>query len=233
MARSRILKKQSKAYLELPQEMLDYDELELVQLKEGLYLLRLPERISKVEMAVLRKLVSIRFEKRTPAYVKKALTEAELLVLGDLEKKELVNVFKGRKYTQGVYSIKDSAYSLLRQKTSNGPQAEPSDSFGILSTKGFLTLTDKEEAYRLSQRQEMKTGSIIGVKGFDGRFYIVTRDFLAKAQSAINSVLKEGMDVASIAAAAKLDQEGCGAALQVMAENGEILEKKKGLYAPI
>ena len=239
MAKSRILKKQNKAYLELPQEMLEYDEAELSVLKEGLYLLRLPERkrVSEVEIAVLRKLNSIRFEKRTPAYVEKALTEAERLVLKELERKGLVNVFKGKKDRDGVDNIRDSVYPLLKGKNETVKQEEPRkqpDPPGLLG-RGFLTLNDKNEAFRLSQqlKQEMRKGDVIGVKGFDGKFYVVTRQYLQKSQAAISSILKEGMDVHSIASAARMDAEGCAAVLRLMAENGDVLEKKKGVFAPV
>jgi len=41
------------------------------------------------------------------------------------------------------------------------------------------------------------------------------------------------MDCDSIAAAAKLDADGCRAALRLMAENGDIIEKKRGIFAAV
>jgi hypothetical protein len=148
----------------------------------------------------------------------------------------MVNLFRGRKYPNGVYSIKDSVYPSTRKKEAVAEKkddAPPSDSFGVLTSRGYVTISDKKDAYGLSQRPEMKTGSILGVKGFDGKFYIVTKEYLSKAQAAVNKSLKEDMDVQSIAEAAKLEIEGCRAVLRIMAENGEILEKKRGVFSPI
>jgi hypothetical protein len=79
----------------------------------------------------------------------------------------------------------------------------------------------------------MKNGAVAGVKGFDNRFYVVTKPYLLGAQGAITPVLKDDMDAPSVAAAAKLDPDGCMAVLRIMSEQGEILEKKKGVFAPV
>ena len=82
-------------------------------------------------------------------------------------------------------------------------------------------------------RQETKGRSAVGVKGFDGKFYIVTTEYLSKASGLISSVLKEDMDPASIAEATKLDPDGCMAVIRLMAENGDIIEKKRGVFAAV
>jgi len=241
MAKVRIFKRQEKAYLELPQDMLKYDELELFQLKEGYYLLSMPlgarKGLSESEKQVLRKLLSIRFEKRTPAYVAKALSAQEKEMLKDLEERGHVNVFRGKKYRNGVYNISDRTYPLLKRSAEPARKAAPrySDHFTLLKTQGFIIIKERKEAFELSQRlkQEMKSGSAVGIKGFDGRFYIVTSGYLSKAKGAISSALSEDMDSASIAEAAKLDHDGCMAVLRVMAENGEVIEKKRGVFAPV
>ena len=253
MAKIRILRKQDKAYIELPSEMASGDEIELFQLKSGYYLLTMPLGqqaakpegvISDRERAVLKRLLSIRFENRTPAHVNKTLTESELAVLKDLEKRRLVNVFIGRKYKDGVYNINDKIYPLLSQKAGTPEKAQErrprmgsSPDTAVLSLKshGFVVIPNKREALLLSEKlgSDMKKGGVIGVKGFDGKFYAVTRNYFTASQSSINSVLKEDMDSPSIASAAKLDPEGCMAVLRLMAENGDIIEKKKGIFAPV
>ncbi len=260
MAKIRIIRRQDKGYIELPPDLARNDELELFQLKDGFYLLSIqlgaqgaPEArpqaagISGQERAVLKKLLSIKFENRTPAYVSKALGEDEKAVLGELERKGLVSVFKGRKYADGVYSVKDSAYSLAqgaeakpqqaqRAPPQEGVQAQPQgNTLGILNSRGYIIITDKREALMLSEllNGQMKSGAVVGVKGFDGKFYVVTRDYFNSSQAKVAQALKEEMDAPSVAGAAKLDPEGCLAVLRLMAENGEIIEKKRGVFAPV
>ncbi len=271
MARVRILRRQNSGYIELPKEMLGYEELELFQLKDGYYLLSVPlgqehagetkapdraggsarsGEITPAERQVLKKLLAIRFEKRTPPYVAKEFSEQEMFVLRELERKGFVNVFTGQKYKEGVYNISDSIYPLLSQAGQKAGAGAPSRAAGtapeaaqqsypgvsnLLSTRGFIIINDKNEARSLSEQlaSEMKSGAVVGVKGFDGKFYAVTRAYFTKAQAAITAVMKEPMDADSIAAAAKLDPEGCRAVLKLMAENGDLIEKKRGIFAAV
>jgi hypothetical protein len=257
MAKVRVLRRQEKAYIELPPEITGHEELELFPLKDGYYLLTVPlgqpvqkqkGGISDVERAVLKKLLSIRFENRTPAYVAKALSEREKAVLGELEQKRIVNVFRGNKYKDGVYNISDSIYPLLSQKdTKPGAEAgiersapprdvpQPSGAFSLLNSRGFIIVQDKREAMMLSEQlaQEMKRGDVVGVKGFDGKFYIVTRSYFNDGRNKIDNALKEDMDAPSIASKTKLDPDGCIAILRLMAEAGDVLERKRGVFAPV
>jgi len=278
MTRARVLRRQDKSYIELPPDISGEPELEVFRLKEGFYLVSVPlgqpqgraeaaeraeggQGISGQERDVMKKLLAIRFENRTPAFVEQALDQAELQTLRGLEAKGLVNVFRGNKYKDGVYSISDSAYSLVYPKDEGrgaerkyaaepGPggapgRAAPQSNAGAvqgpsgaptaLRSTGFAIIQDRREAMMLSEQfqAQMKSGAILGVKGFDGKFYIVTRDFFTRSQAAIGAVLKEPMDAPAIAAAAKLDPEGCIAVLRLMAENGDIIEKKRGVFAPV
>jgi hypothetical protein len=198
---------------------------------------------------VLQKLLSIRFDQRVPANVSRMLDDGEKTVLNELERRGMVNVFKGTKYKDGVYNIKDSAFSMA-QKGGDGegagqqrPQeAQPAsmnhasnDLAASLKARGFIVINDRNQARALSESLsgEMKNGSVAGVKGFDNKFYVVTRDYLTQAQIAVVKALKEDMDAATVASAAKLDPEGCMAVLRILSEAGEILEKKKGVFAPV
>jgi hypothetical protein len=210
------------------------------------------EQLTSAERAVLQKLLAIRFDQRIPANVSRMLDDGEKAVLKELERRGLVNVFKGTKYKDGVYNIKDSAFSLAQKGGENDgarqagrtmPQAaQPSfmnqasnDLAASLKARGFIVINDRNQARALSESLsgEMKNGSVAGVKGFDNKFYVVTRDYLTQAQISITKALKEDMDAATVATAAKLDPEGCMAVLRILSEAGEILEKKKGVFAPV
>ncbi|VVC04618.1 Uncharacterised protein [Candidatus Bilamarchaeum dharawalense] len=253
MAKTRIIKRQDRAYMELPPEMAKYDEVEFFLLRDGYYLISpplgssVPEQkvpptgdMSEKERTVLKKLLSIKFENRTPAYVSKMFSDSERETLGDLEQKKLINLFKGRKYVDGVYNIPDSTYSLVQRPDSRPsvPQTSPSQSMGtiaVLNSKGFVIIQDKREAFAFSEEssRELKSGAVIGVKGFDGKFYAVSREYFSTAKNKITAILKKDMDLPSIASTTKLDPDGCTAVLRLMAENGDIIEKKRGVFAPV
>ncbi len=275
MAKVRILKKQNQAYLELPPELFNQEEVELFKLKDGFYLLSLPldssqstsvsqhqttqnsqsansapkkdsKDISKDERVVLKKLLAIRFENRIPPNVNKTFSDPEKKILKDLEAKKFLTIFKSAKYKEGVYSINDSIYPLIMQNNqsiqssqqnsaASTPNQNSSDPFTILKSQGFIVLADKNEARTLSEKlsQYVKTGEFVGIKGFDGKFYMVSREYFGKVQSLISKILTEDMDANSIAAASKTDPDGCTAVLRLMAEGGDIMEKRKGFFAPV
>ncbi|MFH1394052.1 MAG: hypothetical protein ABII71_03340 [Candidatus Micrarchaeota archaeon] len=253
MVRARILKRGESRYLELPKELCSADELELFALRDGYYLLSIPLggkaepqkkgiRLAPEEIAVLQKLLRIRFEKRVPPYVSKALNEQEQKVLAALEKKGFVNVFKGRKYQDGVYNIRDDVYPLIRPSgAGNTPdktqstQSAPAGQYGMLRDRGFMVLGNKNEAREFSERanQEIKNGSLKGVKGFDGKFYVVTEGYLTKASEIILKKLDRDMNLETLAKETKLEMDGCTAVLRLLAESGDIIEKKKGMFAAV
>jgi len=284
MVKARILRQQNRCFLELPKEMQTYDEVELFQLKDGYYLVTLPlpnvaqsgadaKRegdgraqnkivLSDAERSVLKKLLSIRFENRTPDHVASALSKDEGVVLKELEAKGFVNVFRGTKYKDGVYNISDGIYPILsgsaqgehkeerpsenaanQRAPSQYPNAHPangslqriSGSIAILNNQGYLVINDRNEERSLSEAlaPRMKSGSVLGVMGFDGKLYIVTRDYFSKAESLIRPILKEDMTVDSIAGSCRIDPDGARAVLRIMAENGDVIERRKGVFAPV
>ncbi|MBI5227616.1 hypothetical protein HY988_03450 [Candidatus Micrarchaeota archaeon] len=220
------------------------------------------KEITDPERLVLRKLLDIRFQDRIPPNVNKLFNDSEKKILKDLEGKKFIRVFKSAKYKDGVYNIDDGIYPVIMQNAQSGsvtkpnqnmqqnirsssvpssshpsslPAIDPSDPFTLLRSQGFIVLADKNAARLLSDRlsQQVKTGEFVGIKGFDNKFYMVSRDYFNRVQSVISNVLKEDMSASSIATIAKIDPEGCTAVLRLMAENGDILEKRKGLFAPV
>jgi len=262
MARARVIKKQDRCFVELPKEFLSTDEIELFPLRDGYYLLSQPlpgERAPKPgtpgregpspgEIAVLHKLQSIKFGERTPENVAGLLDDGEKESLRRLEERGWVNVFKGSKYRNGVYNIADEVYPMLKghetgRKAQDAeqkpkPAATPAvatPSYSLLRSQGYLIIKDQKDAKALSEmlKSDMKEGSVIGIKGFDGAFYVVTRDYLLRASKAVLGALKEEADVQTIAESCSLDADGVRAVLHQLAESGEVIEKRRDRYAAV
>jgi hypothetical protein len=71
-----------------------------------------------------------------------------------------------------------------------------------------------------------------GVRGFDKKYYIATQSYLQELSPRIRKILSERpLAVGAIAAAAKADADGVLAALYVLKEEGEVIEKKRGIFA--
>lgn len=282
MVKTRVLKRESGYFLQIPSELGEMGELEIYKLKEGFFVLSAPvEKITKqmkerenkntsikinnLEANLIKKLLGIRFEKRTPEEVNKAINETEKQTLKELEKRGLIFVYKSAKYKDGVYNIIDRAYREVLEFEQRGiiytptqiaekkpqtnevqkipetpkqiqpPKQQPQvPTEALLKTRGYLSLNEKEAkemAYRISA--EMKSGKIVGIKSFDGKVHFVTRTYFDLIKDRIAKSLVEDMDLQTISSLVKTDSEGALAVLLLLSENGEIMERRKGIFAPI
>lgn len=255
MTKVRVFRKQNRYYIELPENFNIEEEMELFELRNGYYLLtRILEKksesidsrqqsepkqqamqidITEPEKSVLKKLMSVRFQQRTPPYVQKILTPDEMAVLDELKKRKLLTVYVSKKYSDGVYNIADSVYPML--KNTGEEKKEARQDGDIFQGRGYLIVNDNAEAKRLSERlkTEMKTGDVMGIKSFDGHFYVVKKEYYERTSAKILGVLTERMNSETIAKKCELEPEGCKAVLQLLSENGDVIEQKKGMYLAV
>ena len=231
----------------------DGDELELFPLRDGFFLVgKLPASAAKAEpisragehaltgpeLAVLRKLSDFRFEERIPADVNKTLSPAERAILTVLIEKKSVTIYSGGKYGKtGVYNIPKEIYPLLRISPAGPEQQQripPVSSLEHLNMKGYMVIENENEAKRAVSilHEQIKLGEIIGVRAFDHKFYVATRAFFMANEGKVHKALtKEGKSVDDVAASIRLPQEAGRVLLTLMSDSGDILEKKRGLFA--
>ncbi len=103
-----------------------------------------------------------------------------------------------------------------------------------LEERGFLIVQNEVEAKALSVALEsdIRSGAVRGVRGFDKKYYIATQAYLQELSPKIKKILGERpLAVGAIAAAAKADADGALAVLYVLKEEGEVIEKKRGIFA--
>ncbi|MFH0974006.1 MAG: hypothetical protein V1817_04445 [Candidatus Micrarchaeota archaeon] len=103
-----------------------------------------------------------------------------------------------------------------------------------LQEKGFLIVQNEVEAKALSVALEsdIRSGSVRGVRGFDKKYYIVVQPYLQELMPKIRKILAERpLAGGAIASALKTDSDGVLAVLYVLKEEGEVIEKKRGIFA--
>ena len=103
-----------------------------------------------------------------------------------------------------------------------------------LEYKGFVVVFAEKGAEQVSREmeKEIKSGSVLGVRGFDKKFYVAKRAFLEETTPKIVKVLKEGpSNTLEIAGKTKLPEDGVKAAICILMDEGEVIEKKKGFFA--
>jgi predicted transcriptional regulator len=79
----------------------------------------------------------------------------------------------------------------------------------------------------------IRHGQVLGTRSFSNKkFFIVTRQFLDRHIPSIFKMLREGARRTSeIAANENIDADAARAILYTLAENGDITEKKKDIFA--
>ncbi|MEM2137465.1 MAG: hypothetical protein QW568_00055 [Candidatus Anstonellaceae archaeon] len=261
----------------LPSELAEAASVELFYLRDGIYLLskkgavddaakgaksearRSEGAFSEGEKSLVRKLLTIRFERRTPAEVSKALSKDEKATLDSLMKKNAVQVFHGGKYAkEGVYNISDAAFNAVREPHAEALQASGTKAAGAapaslqqakndpvpaslpisspmhLERFGWMVLDTDADArnFANSYPDKIKSGMVRGVRAFDRRFYFVSKGFVEAWEKEVQLALGKGEKTDSeIASEIGLAEGGCRALLYHLCESGEVMEKKKGKFA--
>lgn len=133
----------------------------------------------------------------------------------------------------GVLALVKSGLRVADVKASTlkatGPVAAPRSP---LEPAGFLVLSRELDAKTFSSRHEaaIKSGDVKGVRGFDKKFYLVSRRFMEKNANKVLSLLSEDKTSAQLAQSLKLPEDGVQALLYVLKEEGEVIEKKRGAF---
>jgi hypothetical protein len=248
----KTIQKESGTYIRVPDELRKVEELELFALRDGYYLLSVPlgagiakavekpgEKyapakgkapeapggLSQQEARVLMKLADIRFEKRVPQLINKDFSRQDREALMALEKKGAVTLIKSKKYPGGVYSIQNDFYPQPQKREEEAAKPGEADLEKQLFRDGYVVVSDSNSAQRLSDLLQKQRGAVTGVKGFDGKYYMVTKAFAGKVKAALVKMGGDYADPKEVGVQAGLHPDGVKAVLKILAESGEYMEK--------
>jgi hypothetical protein len=103
-----------------------------------------------------------------------------------------------------------------------------------LEENGFLVVQTEAEAGGVSLALEtsIRRGQVLGTRSFNKKFYIVTRQFFDMHNPAIAKAMREGLSkVDDIARKAEMSEDATRAVLYLLAENGDVREKRRDHFA--
>ncbi len=204
--------------------------------------------ISNEELAVLKKLDTVRYPQRTMEKINEILGSQEKALLQQLIKKKAVSPFK--KGSVELYGISKSVYDKFLMRKKPSPEAKPSPVkiqlsghiegpyakyIKQLEEQGFLVVQTEAEAggISLALEQSIRHGKVLGTRAFNRKFYIVTRPFFDLHNPGITKAMREGMSkVGEIASAADVNEDAARAILYLLAESGDVREKRKDSFTP-
>ncbi|MDE1846752.1 MAG: hypothetical protein KGH52_01705 [Candidatus Micrarchaeota archaeon] len=209
-----------------------------------------PQALSADEIDVLKKLDTLKYGQRTKANVTKLLNHEERLLLKGMLKKKVVNLFAKEKGMEPLFGISKSVYErfLMRkgreqQKPMEVKVIEPqrqrqqvpveNENVKSLEKNGFVVLQSEAEASSLSLALEdsIRHGMVLGTRAFNKKFYIVMRSYFDRFGTKILKELKEGeRKVDDVAGAVDADEDGARAILYLLAESGDVSEKRRDIF---
>ena len=234
------------------------EEVNIYELKPGLIAITTKKgkrivseekiKYTEEEINLLKKLLSFKFEQRIPEIVNKQLSTNERKILSDLIRRRIVTIYKKDRYKEkGVYNIPERVYKMIleigtleKEKTEASEEGGKTEEKGgeikpldYLERFGFIVAENERDAKKLSDElaSNVRKKEVMGVRGFDKKYYIVKSNFVSKYRSKIKNAIKEGnKTVDQIAAATGLENSACVALLTILNEEGEIIEKRKGTF---
>ena len=183
-------------------------------------------KLSDEDIGVLKKIGYIRHYERTMKNIDERLNDVEKKIcVSLLSKKVLFEYTKRGKRLIGI-SREYFPYVVGKQKMVSDPLVTK------LMDRGYMVLDDYREAMDLNNklRRARLDNKIRGVRGFDKKYYVITTDKLSEVQSKFSNALKTQKTLEELAGETRLPEELCKAALEVLRESGEIVEKKKEVY---
>ncbi len=159
----------------------------------------------------------------------KQLSEKELKRFNQLLKEGIVEKFKlNESYKKAIYQITKKG----REKKEFNFNAEAK----TIESNGFEVMANENQARNFCAdfSAEIKEGQIRGIKGFDGYFYAVHSDVLEELKPKILSQLKEKtVSIKELSEKTSLPMDLIKGTIEFLKEDGEVLEKRKGIYQRI
>jgi antitoxin component of MazEF toxin-antitoxin module len=152
------------------------------------------------------------------------------------EEFEFVQVEKGvfalyRKDALEEKARKDLEKIAIPSETQRAQAQQPKQERQINFDCFVLETEGEAKAFSMRFEKELKSGEILGVRGFDKKYYASsTQFFLAKSPLVKNALQKGAQTIEEISGSSGITPLQCICLLNLLREKGEVIEKRKGIY---
>ncbi len=211
------------------------------------------------ELALLKKLDTLRYEQRTQPKVASMLNGEEKRLLQVLINRKIINPFKKQGEKELKYGIAKGVYDnfLFRGKKPDvqaqqaRPAAQPpreiqqqrpkpweavasgNPHIDALESQGYVVLSNEADAAMVSGALEesIRHGLIIGTRAFNRKFYIGFRSFINRhAPKILKGIEQNSRSISYIAKDTGIDEDGVRTILYVLSESGDVTEVRKDIF---
>jgi len=229
--RTKTYSYKGRLYSEIPKEAADAlkiksgDELEFKTVYNNVVMIvpveaQAQNELTADEIEFLKKVNSIKYYNRTYDNVSKILTGQEKKMLDELLKRDVLFEYKREgKKLMGI----DKKYLKY-------VFGEKSELVEALVKDGFLVLEDQNKVKELSDKLKQEKLNVRGIRGFDKRYYIVSAEKLSEMELKLETVLVKEKMLKTISSELGVAEELCRAVLEILLEDGKVIEKKKNNY---
>ncbi len=183
------------------------------------------EVIGLIKKSKLSELVEGKFEEKLNEKQKRALLE--------LITNKRVFVFKlNDSYKKGIYRIREEVREKKESEEFKSEKKALPDY--DLETDGFIATTNTERAKMLSieYKEQIEKNELKGIKTFEGIYYLVETKLVNKYLEKILLLIRNRKEISleEIAENENISIELTKIIIELLKEEGEVLEKKKGFY---
>ncbi len=158
----------------------------------------------------------------------KQLKPEELKRFNELLKQGLIEKFKLNE------SYKKAIYQIARKKQKEKKDFDVNSIQKTIESNGFEVIINDNQAKNFCQEfnAEIKENLIKGIKGFDGYFYVIYSNLLEELKPKILIQFKGNKTVSlkELTEKTSLPLELIKGITEFLKEDGDILEKRKGIY---
>ena len=218
--------------------------------------------LSNEDIALLKKLNTVKYQDRTKDKIAKILDDAENQLLQKLIRRKVVSLYKKPSETEFKYGISPSAYTLLMAKRAAPQQGQQKPSalkqtsremspqpqkwektleqgnanVHALESQGFVVLTNEADAANVSAAVEesIRRGLVVGTRAFNKKYYIALKSYVLKNSGRVLPVISSrSLSVAEISKATSIEEDGIRAILYILAETGEVSETRRDYFKAV
>lgn len=169
---------------------------------------------------------NLTFKDKVEGTFENFLNKKDLSVLKEMISLNEIEVYKmSSKYKKGVYQI-------VRKKE-NSYLKSSKDGTSVFSEKKYIILKNIEDVKNFSEKykENIKNKEIIGLKSFDGNYYVVDSKLFLKVKEKIVSLnLKQDFTIDFLEKETNFSKELLKVTLEILKEEGFVIEKRKGIY---
>lgn len=129
------------------------------------------------------------------------------------------------KYKRAVYKLKEEVEQAGKKNVPGSGSDFERKGFALLQEPSAIIFSQKNES-------RIKSGEILGVKSFDNKYYVISKELFEKHSPKVLNYLQQNKNapIEEIVEDTHLGEDLAKIICELLKEKGDLLEKRKGVY---